>query len=111
MLKELGYQWENLVKLHYQKQWFQLLSQNYTIPGGEIDLIFGKENTIVFVEVKVVDGVDDIFNYLSQKKLKALWRAIHTYCMRPFVQCDDVQLDVVFVKWWKIREVYDAIEL
>jgi Holliday junction resolvase-like predicted endonuclease len=36
------------------------LETNYTIPGGELDVIAQKNGEIVFVEVKVVDYVDDL---------------------------------------------------
>jgi Holliday junction resolvase-like predicted endonuclease len=36
------------------------LDTNYTIPNGEIDIVVQKDGLIVFVEVKVVDEMDDL---------------------------------------------------
>lgn len=109
-LKNVGYDWESTVLKYYVDLWYTLLFQNYTIAGGEIDLIFALENTILFVEVKVVDHTDDLFDYVSTKKLHALRHTISVYCHRNNVSWSDIQLDVVFVKNWSILERYEAIE-
>jgi Holliday junction resolvase-like predicted endonuclease len=37
-----------------------VLDTNYTIPNGEIDIVVQKNGEIVFVEVKIVDEIDDL---------------------------------------------------
>lgn len=110
-LKNIGYDWESVVLEYYKDMWYTLLLQNYTIADGEIDLIFDLENTILFVEVKVIDHTDDIYNYVSPKKLHTLRHTIEVYCHRNNIVGRDLQLDVVFVKKWTIVERYEAIEM
>ncbi len=55
-MNELGQRGEDLVRDYYQAQQYKLLERNYIFPHGkqtgEIDLIFRKDNEIIFVEVK-----------------------------------------------------------
>jgi putative endonuclease len=55
-MRELGQKAERLVEEKYREQGFKLLERNYIFPYGkqvgEIDLIFSKDQSLVFVEVK-----------------------------------------------------------
>ncbi len=55
-MNELGQRGEDLVRDHYQRLGYSLLERNYIFPHGkqtgEIDLIFRKDDEIIFVEVK-----------------------------------------------------------
>ncbi|PIP14453.1 MAG: YraN family protein [bacterium (Candidatus Stahlbacteria) CG23_combo_of_CG06-09_8_20_14_all_34_7] len=52
--KEIGNQGENKASLFLQKRGFFILQRNFHAGrGGEIDIVCRKENTIVFVEVKL----------------------------------------------------------
>lgn len=88
---------EKLVLEHYQKNGYEVLDKNYTIPGWELDIIAKKNSTIVFVEVKVVDHIDDLMWYIKPQKLKFLERTIEDYMYKKNLDLD-VRLDVVFVK-------------
>lgn len=50
--KETGYYGEEIARKVLEKRGYHLLAKNYTIRGGEIDLIMTKDNELVFVEVK-----------------------------------------------------------
>lgn len=50
--KELGYYGEAVARKALEKQGYRLREKNFTIRGGEIDLIMEKGNELVFVEVK-----------------------------------------------------------
>ncbi len=110
MKKNKWYLWEEIVKEHYQWKGYNLLKKNYTIKWGEIDLIFDDENTIVFVEVKVIDWIEDLFDYISQNKLKFLSKTI-IYYLNKFPSNKMYRLDVVFVKNQKIYEIYENVEV
>lgn len=81
----------------YLAQGYVLLHQNRTIPGGEIDLVLESTEDIVFVEVKTVDHMAELDNYLTQKKLKTLERAIESYLIQ-YPNAKNIRLDVAFVQ-------------
>lgn len=74
--------------------------QNYTIRGGEVDLIFKNAIYIVFVEVKSVNSRDSLMNYISYYKRQSLKKTIRTY-LHTFPTTLIPRIDVVFVKHWK----------
>ncbi|MBP6910472.1 hypothetical protein KBC03_02635 [Patescibacteria group bacterium] len=66
------------------------------------------EDVTIFIEVKVVDHIEDLFEYVTEKKLYFLHKTIanyaHNYPTKP-----NVRLDVVFVKDGKVFEVYENV--
>ena len=77
-MKSLGQAGEDLTAEHYQKQGYKLLERNYIFPHGkqmgEVDLIFFKNNEIVFVEVKTrtnnkFGGPFEAVDFFKQRKL------------------------------------------
>ena len=60
-------------------------------------MILENKEEIVFVEVKVVDGIEDWNAYLSQKKMQALERSIESYCANNLI-AKAIRLDAVFVQ-------------
>lgn len=93
---------------YYEEQGFEILETNYTIVGWEIDVIAQKNGMIVFVEVKVVDNIDDIMWYIKPQKLKFLERTIEDYMYKKNLNFD-IRLDVVFVKNNMIYEVFENV--
>ncbi len=81
---------------------------NFTIRGGEIDVIVENADTTVFIEVKVVDYIDDLFGYVTEKKLYFLHKAIEYYKYRHGVKTNS-RIDVAFVKNDKIVEIYENV--
>lgn len=57
--KQRGYDAEQLVACDYQNRGYRLLEQNWTMRGGEIDVIVLDEESgeIVFIEVKVITAM------------------------------------------------------
>ena len=106
--KDKGDEWEALVAVYYENKWHILLQHKYTIHWGELDLIFENDECLTFVEVKVVDYMDDFFDYITPKKLGTVKRTIERYLVKhptdkPYV------LDIVFVKHNSIVEVYENV--
>lgn len=60
-------------------------------------MILENKEEIVFVEVKVVDGIEDWNAYLSQRKMQALERSIESYCANNLI-AKAIRLDAVFVQ-------------
>lgn len=84
------------------------MERNYTIKGGELDLIFHKNNILTFVEVKVVDHIHDLQNYVTSKKLGHVKHTIEYYLSTHPTNKEHV-LDIVFVRDNSILEVYENV--
>lgn len=107
-LKQKGYQSENLVKDYYLKQGYHFLHANRTIPWGEMDLIFESDSELVFIEVKTVDYIEDLDNYITKSKLKALSRTVDAYITK-YPTNKELRIDVVFLQQGNIIEIYENI--
>ena len=112
--KELWYHGEALVSRYYQQQSYNLLASNYTVRWWELDLVVEKDDSLRFVEVKVINHIDDVHGYVTKKKLYYLEKTIQRFFLDPqwkqYVSCD-WSLDVVFVKNNDIFEVYEDVYL
>ena len=106
--REVGQEWEELVLGYYEDKWYEILDTNYTIPWGEIDIVAQKNGEIVFVEVKVVDYMDDLMWYIKPQKLKFLERTIQDYMYKKNLDFD-VRLDVAFVKNNSNLDVFENV--
>lgn len=106
--REVWQEWEELVLGYYEDNGYEILDTNYTIPGGEIDIVAQKDGEIVFVEVKVVDKMDDLMWYIKPQKLKFLEKTIQDYMYKKNLDFD-VRLDVAFVKNNSILEVFENV--
>ncbi len=106
--KQIGYEWESIAEQYYINNWYDILKKNFTFPWWEIDIIAKKDNIIHFIEVKVVNFVDDLSNYISMKKLLFLDRSIQNYLYKNNVSSKHV-LDVVFIKDKKIFHVVSNV--
>ena len=106
--KEKGEEWENLTAQYYQDQWYMLIDRNYTIQWWELDLIFSKNNILTFVEVKVVDHIEDLQDYITPKKL---WHVKHTieYYLLNHPTDKEYLLDIVFVRNNSILDIYTNV--
>ena len=101
-------EWEALVAQYYQDNWHILIERKYTIKWWEIDLIFQKNNILIFVEVKVIDHIDDLQDYVTPKKLGHVKHTINYYLMCHPTDKEYV-LDVVFVKDNSILQIYQNV--
>lgn len=64
-----------------QSKGYEILKNNFTVRGGEIDLITKQDNTLVFVEVKTRTSTS--FGYgdesMNRLKIMRIHRAIQRY--------------------------------
>ena len=49
---QLGHDGESVVAAHYQRLGYEVLARNWRSSTGEIDLIVGRDDLVVFCEVK-----------------------------------------------------------
>ena len=68
------------------------------------------DSTMIFVEVKVVNYVDNLHDYITPKKLHTLKHTIDTYLWKYPTQ-KVVRVDIVFVKDNRIITIVKNIEL
>ena len=62
-----GQELEEIALRYYLNQGYVLLDQNYTIKGGEIDFIVEKDDMRVYGEVKGVDHMENLHDYVTKK--------------------------------------------
>lgn len=103
--KTTWYLAEALVKRDYESRGYECLHENYTIRGGELDLILEDSQSLFFVEVKAVHHIDSLYDYITPGKKKALVRTIETYLYKHPTE-KEVVCEVVFVKWNAILEIF-----
>ena len=106
--RQVWQKWEELALQYYVERWYEILDTNYTIKWWELDIIAQKDWKVVFVEVKVVDWVDEIMWYITPKKLKNLEHTIQVYLYRKNLKFF-IRLDVVFIKNNQILEVFENV--
>jgi Holliday junction resolvase-like predicted endonuclease len=108
--KTLWYRGESVAIDHYLRQWYELSVRNYTIRGWEIDCVV--ENAVYrrYIEVKVVEYVVDLQNYITPKKLRTLIATIRSYATK-FPTTKLQTIDVVFVQQNTILHLFEDITL
>lgn len=82
--KTFGYFGEKIAKDFFLRKGYLILKKNFTVRGGEIDLIAKKHDLIVFVEVKIRNQYDfgsgaESIHFFKRRSLK---HAINTYLLR-----------------------------
>ncbi len=109
-LKAKGREGEELVKLYYLERWYSTLAQNYTIRGGEIDLLMKKNKNLIAVEVKTLDTIREFDAYITSNKIHALDRTLQ-YFLQNYseLEFDEISIDVVLVSQGKIIEIYENV--
>jgi putative endonuclease len=89
--EEIALQW-------YLSRGWKLVSQNFTMRWGEIDLIVENTSERRYIEVKMIDSIDDLHWFVTTRKLQRVTKTL-TYHGIKFPTDKLIQLDVVFVKW------------
>lgn len=103
-MKTLGATGEKLVEEKYLSEGYRLLERNYIFPHGkqmgEIDLIFIKNQELVFVEVKTRsnDRFGGAFEAVDQSKQQKLVRTAKLYLqLHPKFENNNYRIDVAAV--------------
>lgn len=89
-------------------QWFIIRDRNRTIRGGELDIVGIQGEVLVIVEVRSVDHIDDLYEYMTPQKMMHLVRSTETY-VSVHDRTGQVRLDVIFVQQDKVVERYQNV--
>lgn len=92
---------ETVATNHLLKQGFKLLAENYTVRGGEIDLIMQCGEAVVFVEVRQRKSAryGSAAASISPQKIARLRRTALHYLVTAFERDDlPVRFDAILVK-------------
>lgn len=75
----LGFEGENFVASHLEKEGFTICARNFRLRGGEVDIIARKKELLVFVEVKTRHAQEHCVSwtvpYTKQRKIIQTARA------------------------------------
>lgn len=105
-----GYEGENLVKEYYVGHWYKIIEGNFTIKGGEIDIIAMKDDLLVFIEVKTISPDLSYESYITPSKIKHFKNAIEAYlAQHTEISYENMRADVVFVENNMIYELFEDI--
>ena len=93
---------EWLVSILYQLAGYQVVYRNWTIRGGELDLVVCKGHQMVVVEVRARAWRSMVapIQSITHGKLRVLRRTIR-HCQHRWGQRDSKwRFDVATVRWW-----------
>lgn len=89
---------EEAVARHYQRGGYRLLEERWRCQSGEIDLIFGRGDAIVVVEVKASRSHARAAEHLSDRQLRRIFRAASEYLGHcPKGQLTELRVDLATV--------------
>lgn len=83
------------------------METNFQIQWGEIDIIMSKDKWLFFVEVKLVDWLDELVGHITHKKILALRRSIDQYIYRRALLSSTIRLLFVYVKNYCIYSIHE----
>lgn len=96
--RAIGDIWEDIAVKYLQDKGFQIIERNFSVVGGEIDIIAKSlENIFVFFEVKYRKNLAfwHPLESITHKKKQSLRRAIIAYANKKQIDLDDCRLDVI----------------
>lgn len=89
---------EERVALDYQRRGYALAARRWRGRSGEIDLIFRRDDTVVFVEVKQARDFDRAICSLGQRQIGRIFRAAEEFVGdEPMGSLTDIRIDLGLV--------------
>ena len=99
--KQSGIDAEEKAKQYLIRQGLRFVEQNYTVPLGEIDLIFKQNDILVFVEVKYRGSHSHGYaaEYFTTSKRSKMNRAIMCYLQQHNLNLHhtNIRIDVIAI--------------
>ncbi|MFC2074297.1 YraN family protein [Campylobacterota bacterium] len=75
---------------------FQIIDRNFTLRGGEIDIIAIKDEVLHFIEVKSGSSYDPLYN-ITPKKLQHIINTAHRFMQKKNIDLA-FQIDAISVQ-------------
>jgi putative endonuclease len=98
--REVGKKGELLAEQFFLDRGYTFLERNYRTPYGELDLVFKKDNEVIFIEVKTRTGQE--FGYgessVDEGKLEHLVSSAEHYMSCEAVDTDSWRIDVLAIE-------------
>jgi putative endonuclease len=110
---DLGKLGEDLAVEYLQKNEYEIVERNWTFQKAEVDIIAKKQNILAIVEVKTRSTLDfgDPQNFVNQKKIKLLVKAVDEYVTQKELDFS-IRFDIIAVfkdaTNYKIEHLQDA---
>lgn len=98
--RALGYAGESIACDHLASKGYEIICRNYTVKGGEIDIIAADERYVIFVEVKTRRAGYSIKKYgrgalsVNSSKKEHFLHAVKSY-LRKFPSDKKPRIDVI----------------
>ena len=96
-----GHEAESIAVSYLKSKGYEIIERNFTIRGGEIDIIARDGDVLVFVEVKSsrIPFIDPI-EQVTRRKITFLKRAAETYLYRKgLLDRINVRFDVITITY------------
>ncbi len=97
--REIGNKGENAVCWYLRLRGYRILDRNYTIKGGEIDIVAYKHKTLHFVEVKTrkENSLTTGEEAITMAKRAHIIKTAKHYCATQHKKYESVKFDVAVV--------------
>jgi len=95
--KIFGQRGEFAARRYLEKNGYKILKTNYRINHQEVDIIAGRNQKIIFVEVKTRRAINYIYrdNQISPSQLRSLRRATLRYASKNRLSLENISLDLI----------------
>lgn len=95
--RDIGNLWEQIAATYLTDQWYTIVETNFTVYGGEIDIIAKNGDMYIFVEVRFRKNATYAhpLETLSRKKLHALRRAVYWYITKHHISEECCRIDCI----------------
>jgi len=82
---------------------YRVLSRNFVVKGGEIDIVVQRGVTIAFVEVKARKRFEQAVTAIQETKRRRISRAARAWLTRnPWANGSTLRGDAVFIAPWRL---------
>jgi putative endonuclease len=112
MSREAGFSAEQLAADFLTQRGFHVIERNFTVKGGEIDLVCDDAGTLVFVEVRArrVGDFGAPEETISATKRRRLILAARLYLLARGIEDRPCRFDVIAIEGGNITHFPDAFQ-
>jgi len=95
----LGKKGEEVAAEYLKKKGYRILTQNFRVKGGELDIVAEKNGEIVFVEVRArsSNAIVSPAESITQEKRRRLRRAAEIFLVSKGLDLHPCRFDFIFV--------------